>query len=165
MCRQHALYEILSPLYSCRDWSPAAWMIAPTVSLGAWRENPMKALPKNPLEDGGKRKARGIDRLSTDMILKPWYWELESPWIHISKTLILAPLTAGLAFTLTSRQLFQQISRGNFILLTICLPPPSLPCFISTGLQLLANLPCIPIRIRSERWINTWSWFSSCSRK
>lgn len=120
---QHALHEILSRLYSCWDWSPAAWTIAPTVSLGAWRENPMKALPKNPLEDGGKREARGIDRLSTDMILKPWYWELESPRIHISKTLIPAPLTAGLAFTLTSRQLLLQISRGNFILLTIHLSP------------------------------------------
>lgn len=113
-----------------------------------------------------KRKARGIDRLSTDMILKPWYWKLESPWIHISKTLILAPLTAGLAFTLTSRQLLLQISHGNFILLTICFPPlpPSLLCFVSAGLQLLTGLHCIPIRIR-RRWVDTWSLFSSFSEK
>lgn len=123
----------------------------------------MKALPKNLLEDRGKEREGVLIRLSTDMILKPWYWEPESPWIHISKTLILAPLTAGLAFTLTSRQLLLQICHGNFILLTICFTPPPLSPF--AGLRLLTGLPCVPIRIRSERWINTWSWFSSFSKK
>lgn len=143
-------------------------MIAPTVSLGACGEDPMKALPKNLLEDRGKERQGVLIRLSTDMILKPWYWEPESPWIHISKTLILAPLTAGLAFTLTSRQQLLQISHGNFILLTSCFPPPSpvpLPCSVFTSLWLLTVLPCVPTRIRSERWINTWSWFSSFSLK
>lgn len=89
------------------------------------RRGPHESTAKKiPLKTKEKER-QGIDRLSTDMILKPWYWELESPWIHISKTLILASLTAGLAFTLTSRQLLLQISHGNFILLTICFPPPS----------------------------------------
>lgn len=91
------------------------------------QRGPLKALPKNLLEDGGKEKQGVLICLSTDMILKPWYWEPESPWIHISKTLILAPLTAGLAFTLTSRQLLLQISHGNFILLTSRFPPPPPP--------------------------------------
>lgn len=136
------------------------------MSLGACGEDPMKALPKNLLEDRGKERQGVLIRLSTDMILKPWYWELESPWIHISKTLILAPLTAGLAFTLTSWQLLQQISHGNIILLTSCFPPP--PLFLSRALcslRLLTGLPCVPIRIRSGRWINTWSWFPSFSEK
>lgn len=42
---------------------------------------------------------------------------------------------------------------------------PRLPCFVFAGLRLLTGLPCVPIRIRSERWINTWSWFSSFSQK
>lgn len=102
-------------------------------------------------------------------MLKPWYWESKSSWIHISKTLILAPLTAGLAFTSTSRQLLLQISHGNFILLTSCFPPPAflLSCalFFFARLRLLTGLPRVPIRIRNERWINTWSWFPSFSKK
>lgn len=127
-------------------------MIAPTVSLGACGEDPMKALARNLLEDRGKERQRVLICLSTDMILKPRYWERESPRIHISKTLILAPLTAGLAFTLTSRQLLLQISHGNFILLTIFFPPPPLFLAFFAGLWLLTGCPKFPseLGVRGE---------------
>lgn len=121
-----------------------AQTIAPTAPLEACREDPVKPLPKILLEDWRKEKQGLLILLSTDMILKPWYCELESPWILISKTLILAPLTAGLAFTLTSRQLLLKISHGNFILFTICFPPLS----PRSLLQLLMGLQCILIQIR-----------------
>lgn len=111
-------------LKDCCEWSLCGLNDSPPLChWGIWRgphESSGVKKKKNRLEDRGKERQRVLIRLSKDMILKPWYWELESPWIHIWKTLILAPLTAGLAFTLTSRQLLLQISYGNFIL-TSCL--------------------------------------------